>query len=166
MPTVGRFISVDPIAGGSANAYDYANADPVNGLDLGGTTAAIVCREHLGVHHPHKSSHKRGRVNAVVTGQCTGPFMEHVTMQITLTMYRNGRKIATEPTRTIVVTVTTIPSVQPTFKVPFHDAPFCKDGTYQAEASVTMIFPDPFVTANGTNTESIRIRSVPKRITC
>lgn len=36
MPAVGRFISVDPVYGGSATAYDYANADPVNGLDLTG----------------------------------------------------------------------------------------------------------------------------------
>jgi RHS repeat-associated protein len=36
VPAMGRFISVDPIQGGSANGYDYANADPVNGLDLSG----------------------------------------------------------------------------------------------------------------------------------
>lgn len=33
VPAVGRFLSRDPIVGGSANGYDYANADPVNQFD-------------------------------------------------------------------------------------------------------------------------------------
>lgn len=36
VPAIGRFISADPILGGSANPYDYVNADPVNRLDLTG----------------------------------------------------------------------------------------------------------------------------------
>ncbi|MFE9411692.1 PA14 domain-containing protein [Streptomyces sp. NPDC006704] len=37
LPVLGRFLQVDPVAGGSANDYDYVNADPVNGVDLAGT---------------------------------------------------------------------------------------------------------------------------------
>jgi RHS repeat-associated protein len=33
VPTIGKFLSRDPIAGGSATAYDYGNADPVNQFD-------------------------------------------------------------------------------------------------------------------------------------
>lgn len=35
-PTTGRFLSVDPVPGGSANAYEYCGGDPVNCTDLDG----------------------------------------------------------------------------------------------------------------------------------
>jgi RHS repeat-associated protein len=36
VPELGRFTAVDPVTGGSANDYDYANQDPVNTFDLDG----------------------------------------------------------------------------------------------------------------------------------
>ncbi|MFD5429480.1 DNRLRE domain-containing protein [Streptomyces sp. NPDC127084] len=35
-PTTGRFLQVDPVPGGNANAYEYCNGDPVNRFDLDG----------------------------------------------------------------------------------------------------------------------------------
>ena len=36
LPQLGRFLQTDPIPGASANAYDYANQDPINQIDLDG----------------------------------------------------------------------------------------------------------------------------------
>jgi RHS repeat-associated protein len=47
VPQIGRFLSVDPIKGGSATPYDYANADPINGVDI---TGEKPCSTHFGHH--------------------------------------------------------------------------------------------------------------------
>jgi RHS repeat-associated protein len=41
-PTLGRFLAVDPIDGGSLNNYDYAGQDPINKYDLDGTCVLPV----------------------------------------------------------------------------------------------------------------------------
>jgi RHS repeat-associated protein len=37
VPSLGRFLEVDPVQGGSCNDYDYVCGDPVNAFDLSGT---------------------------------------------------------------------------------------------------------------------------------
>jgi RHS repeat-associated protein len=46
VPQIGRFLQVDPVPGGSANDYDYANQDPLNQLDLAGTRPRKRPRAH------------------------------------------------------------------------------------------------------------------------
>ena len=47
LPSLGRFLEVDPIEQGSANEYDYVSGDPLNGLDLDGRLAVTY---HMVVH--------------------------------------------------------------------------------------------------------------------
>jgi RHS repeat-associated protein len=54
-PNIGRFLSVDPVAAGSCNDYDYTCGDPVNGSDLGGTFRYGYWR---GIRCPHWRHHR------------------------------------------------------------------------------------------------------------
>lgn len=66
VPELGRFLSPDSVLGGSASAYDYANADPVDQLDLAGTCASPgngqgPCGgQHRGHHFPSTSGSHPG----------------------------------------------------------------------------------------------------------
>lgn len=43
-PELGRFLQVDPVYGGSCNAYEYTCADPVNKEDLNGKWIGLIAR--------------------------------------------------------------------------------------------------------------------------
>jgi RHS repeat-associated protein len=41
IPQLGRFLTPDPVRGGSANAYEYADQDPISNFDIGGEKLCI-----------------------------------------------------------------------------------------------------------------------------
>jgi RHS repeat-associated protein len=70
VPQIGRFISPDPVPGGSANAYDYANADPLDTFDLTGEAACHIAEP--GFSAKNRASHAgHWRVRAKAWARCT-----------------------------------------------------------------------------------------------
>jgi RHS repeat-associated protein len=94
VPELGRFLQTDPDPGGSANAYDYAGQDPVNGTDLEGTKPIkhkiLEAKNHSGYDGGENAGHIFLAGSALKTNRRPAQ-----TLRITVEVFRidkNGNK--------------------------------------------------------------------------
>ncbi len=113
-PQIGRFLSLDPVRGGSANVYDYANADPVNSMDLTGEAACSITfetnlqfnksiegSEYVASYSPRATAHCGSSTrDRVISIQITGGFVSAEGVKHTIDIPVTASQSSTCPRRT------------------------------------------------------------------
>jgi RHS repeat-associated protein len=94
VPGLGRFTAPDPIEGGSANDYDYANQDPVNQIDLDGRRSGYKSESIACAAKPTFDSFYKNREWHAIAGAygvCAGNVDVKVTVRATVILRSGGK---------------------------------------------------------------------------
>jgi RHS repeat-associated protein len=70
-PQLGRFLTIDPVPGGSANNYDYTNQNPIGATDLGGTMTDYG-NGYIAVNPSGYATQRRAAYTAIQPPRYTG----------------------------------------------------------------------------------------------